>query len=80
VAVRGPERAGRAKEVSALTIKFDPANRVLTMSQTDQEHCGFNWDDFAGECFLSGQMDDKETEAAKGAFTFVVAMHKGLYK
>lgn len=60
-------------------IKYDAQNRVLTMSQTDLEHCGFNWDDFRGECFLSGLMNDEETKLAEGAFTIVVAMHKGLY-
>ncbi|MDD3906435.1 MAG: hypothetical protein PHS46_07955 [Candidatus Omnitrophica bacterium] len=61
-------------------MNYDPLNKILTMSQTDLEHCGFSWDDFEGELFLSGHMDEKESEIAKGAFTIVVAMHKGLYK
>jgi hypothetical protein len=61
-------------------MKYDPSNKILTMSQTDLEHCGFNWVDFEGELFLSGHMEDMESSDAMGAFTIVVAMHKGLYK
>ena len=56
-------------------MMYDPKNKILTMSQTDLEHCGFNWDDFESELFLSG-MD----EIAKDAFTIIVTMHKGRYK
>jgi hypothetical protein len=59
---------------------FDAKNKILTMSQTDLEHSGFNWDHFRGELFLSGHMNDAESDLAMGAFTIVVAMHKGLYK
>lgn len=58
---------------------YDPATKILTMTQTDLEHCGFSWDDFEGELFMSGLMNEEEAAKAKGAFTIVVAMHKGLY-
>lgn len=60
-------------------MKYDPMNRILTMSQTDLEHCGFDWDDFEGELFLSGHMSDEEIAEAKRCQTIVVSMHKGLY-
>jgi len=27
-------------------MQYDPSNKILTMSQTDIEHCGFDWGEF----------------------------------
>lgn len=60
-------------------MKYDPETKILTMSQTDLEHCGFGWADFEGELFLRGGMEFTEREAAKKCHTIVVSMHEGLY-
>ena len=60
-------------------MKYDPETKILTMTQTDLEHCGFSWDDFDGELFLSGHMSEEQIDAAKKCHTIVVSMHEGLY-
>jgi hypothetical protein len=59
-------------------MKWDVRTKILTMTQTDLEHTGFDWAEFEGTMFLNG-MDEAEIKEALGAFTIVVAMHKGLY-
>lgn len=60
-------------------MRYDHETKILTMTQTDLEHCGFNWDDLDGELFLSGHMNDEEAARAKRCHTIVVSMHAGLY-
>ena len=59
-------------------MKYDPATKILTMTQTNLEHAGFSLDNFESELFMSGMSDD-ETAAAKKCHTIVVSMHGGLY-
>jgi hypothetical protein len=60
-------------------MKYDPSNKILTMSQTELEHCGFNWDNLNFEMELAG-MDEAARKEAADAFVIVVSMHRGLYK
>jgi len=57
-------------------MKFDPETKILTMSQTDLEHCGFSWEEFAGELFLSG-FSESVQQAALDSRVIVVMMHRG---
>lgn len=59
-------------------MKYDPATKILTMTQTDLEHAGFDWTDFEGVLFLNG-MDQEEIDHVKKCHTIVVSMHEGLY-
>ena len=58
-------------------MRYDPETKILTMSQTDLEHCGFDWLDFEGELFLKGCMSEEQIDAAKKCHTIVVQMHPG---
>jgi len=60
-------------------MQYDSSNKILTMSQTDLEHCGFIWLDFKDMMYLHG-FSEADIDAAREAHTIVVAMHKGLYK
>jgi hypothetical protein len=58
---------------------YDPSNKILTMSQTDAEHCGLNMGDLRETMALAG-MSNIEIDRAMRAHTIIISMHKGLYK
>ncbi|MFA7164651.1 MAG: hypothetical protein WC124_02230 [Desulfoplanes sp.] len=60
-------------------MQYDPSNKILTMSQTDAEHCGFDWHKFRSALFLAG-MSVPEADAVMDAYVIVVSMHNGVHK
>jgi hypothetical protein len=59
-------------------MKYDPITKILTMTQTDLEHCGFDWGEFLNEMCMH-DIDDAMIDGAMGCHTIVVSMHKGLH-